>query len=398
MHALALPALTLLLAAESPRPLPDARDFAAQQQTAALELYRQLASEPGNVVFSPWSLARAFAMAHEGAAGETAAELERVLRLPDAGAAEAFAALALAMQPRQGGAKFELELAASMWGQRGEPFQREFLARLKSGYASELYPVDFRQAAATCDAINRWVRGRTHERIRELVAEDQLTADTRLVLVDAAYFKAQWLEPFLEQGTRPAKFVTAAGEIDVATMHRTGYFGYGESELAQVIELPYVGGMSMVIVLPKERSSAALASVVEHESFATWIATLDVREVALALPKFRIEFAADCVPALRRLGVELAFERKRADFSRIGVQPFFIGVVQHKAFIECDEKGTEAAAATALVLRCGASMQPKPAPIPFTADHPFLFAIRHPATGALLFMGRVDDPTRRIDG
>lgn len=397
MHTLLISTLSLLVAAETPRPLPDARTFAAEQQTVALELYRQLASEPGNVIFSPWSLARAFAMAHEGAAGETAAELERALSL-SSGAGEAFAALALAMQPRKGGAKFDLEFAASMWGQRGEPFQREFLARLKSAYASELYPVDFRQSAVVCDAINRWVSERTHERIRELVAEGQLKPDTRLVLVDAAYFKAGWLEPFYEQGTWPAKFVTDVGEIAAATMHRTDYFTYGETELAQVIELPYVGGMSMLIVLPKERSSAALANVVEHESFATWLASVGAREVALALPKFRLEFAADCVPVMRRLGVELAFDAERADFSRIGAQPFFISAVHHKAFIECDEKGTQAAAATALVVALGSSMTPQPAPVPFTADHPFLFAIRHPATGAVLFMGRVDDPTHRVDG
>lgn len=400
MQHLAIAALSLLFNAEAPQPALQAREFVAArefvlaQQGVALDLYRQLASEPGNVVFSPWSLVRALALAHEGAAGETAAELERVLHLPSGGAGEAFAALVLAMRPNDGAPKFEF--AASMWGQRGQRFRDEFLVRLKRAYASELFPVDFREPDRVRDAINRWASERTHERIRELVPAGQLTKDTRLVLVDAAYFKAAWREPFGERWTQPAKFLTAAGEVEAATMRQTAYMSYGESELARVVELPCVGGMTMLIVLPKERSAQALANVVERESLAAWTAELRSREVALALPKFRFEFGADCVPPLQRLGVKLALDPDLADFSRIGAGPFFIGAVQHKAFIAVDEQGAEAAAATTVLMPVGCAINSvsPPAPVPFVADHPFLFAIRHNATSAVLFLGRVDDPTR----
>jgi serpin B len=220
------------------------------------------------------------------------------------------------------------------------------------------------------------------------------TPDTRLVLTNAVYFKASWAEPFVERATEDGMFTRGdATQTKVRLMRRTDQYAYGETEHAQVLEIPYVSGdMSMVVVLPKAKDG--LDAVETKEGIDVWTGMLQGRSrVAVKLPKFTFTSGFDLNRALQAMGMRLAFDAGKANFQGITAkEPLFIGVVIHKAFVAVDEKGTEAAAATAVAMRAGSVMQEKP-PVDFIADHPFLFFLRHRTTGAVLFLGRVADPS-----
>jgi serpin B len=396
-----LPLIPLLLAMTSEKPtVPPGEDrlFAARQAEFAIALFRELDDQPGNVVCSPFSLSRALAMARLGAAGETAREMDEVLRL-SADAGGRFAALVRALEPPQVGhtdathAAYSLELATSLWASESTPCEPEFLRRLKDGFASEMHAVDFAQAEKARGAINSWTAEHTHDRIREIIPADLLDADTRLVLVDTVRFLGAWAEPFAASNTKPMPFTRADKTVVEASMMRDGYKRrYTESEIAQVVELPFEhSAMSLVVVLPKKGHD--LDEVVRLEDFTSWTKSLAARRVDLSLPKFKFGFGSELKTVLGKLGMKSAFQPNVADFSGIMKEPLVIGAVLQQAFVAVDEKGAEAAAATAVALALGAAAKPED-PVVFNADHPFLFFIRHPATGAVLFVGRVSDPTR----
>lgn len=401
MFTLVVPALLSLAAQQAPKPTAQDTDFAAAQTQFALALYRELDERDGNLFFSPFSIARALAMAREGAAGETARQLDAALRFPPEVGGR-FAALARALEPLQAGrdaerhAVYSLELATSMWGQGGAPFEAAFLQRLKDGFASELRPTDFRKPDDARAAINAWAAANTGGRVPEIIPEGILSADTLLVLVDTIRFVAAWEDAFKVEATGPAPFALAdGGKVEAPTMHRTGRYAYAETPLAQVLELPYErGATSLVVVLPKRADG--LAEVVAGEDIALWTARLEQREVEVALPRFRFEWGSELKPALQKLGIALAFDPEHADFTRIlrSREPLFVGNVLHRAFVAVDEQGTEAAAATAVVMVRGTKALEPPPPVAFHADHPFLFFMRHRATGAALFVGRVCDPVK----
>ncbi|MBK7877779.1 MAG: serpin family protein [Planctomycetes bacterium] len=385
-------------AAEAPTPAD--RAFAAEQARFAIELQRELGATPGNVVCSPTSLARALAMARSGAGGTTASELDRVLHLSaDAGAR--FAALVRLFEAPEIGPKKErrpayaLELATALFGQDGAPFEPESLRRLRAEFDSELRAVDFARTEDARTTINAWAAEKTHERVKELVPRDVLSVDTRLVLVDTVHFLGAWSDPFREANTKPTPFTRAdASSVDVPTMHGTELRLYAETERAQVVELPYQGGtMAMVLVLPKP--GRTIDEVVREEEFATWTKDLSTRRVEVALPKFTFRFGAELKPVLTKLGMPMPFDLGAADFRGILRERLAIGAVVQQAFVAVDELGTEAAAATAVVMVRGAKSTAQEEPIVFRADHPFAFFIRHRPTGAVLFCGRVSDPSAR---
>jgi len=396
---LAIPVLLALTVQAPPKPAAEDSAFAAEQARFALALYRELDPASANLICSPFSIARALSMAREGAAGATAEELDRALHLP-AELGARFAALARLLEPPQHGRgderrpSYTLELATSLWGQAGAPIAPEYLRRLKDGYASELYATDFHRPDEARTAINTWTSTKTAGRIPEIIPPDVLSADTLLVLVDTIRFLANWETPFDIAKTRPAPFTPVGGAaLDVPTMHRKGRYAYAETPLAQVLELPYeLHSTSMVVVLPKRTDG--LAEVAEREDVAAWTAALAQRDVEVALPKFRFEWAQELKPALRALGVQAAFESQRADFSRVlsKPQPLFISHVLHRAMVAVDEHGTEAAAATAVVMARGSRPPPPQEPVAFRADHPFVFLLRHRPTGTVLFIGRVGQP------
>ena len=290
---------------------------------------------------------------------------------------------------------YQLEVANRLWGQQGTTFGADFLSLLKERYRAPLERIDFREGAAARKRINDWVAEQTHERIKDIVAPPMPTADTRLALANAIYFKASWKEPFQERATRKAPFFElGGGEREVDTMRRTDHFGYAEDAAVQVVELPYRGNeTSMVLIVPKQRAGLpAVEKALTNDRLKGWLRGIRHPKVELHLPKFRFTQPLDLAEILKRMGMPSAFSAKTADFSPMcREEPLFIGAVVHKAFVAVDEKGTEAAAATVVMMMAGSAPMPE-TPQLVRADRPFLFLIRHRKTGCVLFMGRVLTP------
>jgi serpin B len=401
----ALAALPAPVGAEDEAAHPPWHGVARGNTAFALDLYGTLREGAGNLFFSPYSVSVALAMTREGARGETAREMDRTLHLPSGGPGEGHAALARALTPplvRDGRGSdateepaYSLHIANSLWGQAGYAFLPAFPARLEQGYAAALFETDFRDPGAARERINAWVQRETREKIKDLIPAGMPTPDTRLVLANAIHFKARWEEAFPERMTRDGPFTTASGvEVEVPTMERIGSYRHADSGDVQVLELPYRRGiMTMVVVLQKEKDGLpAVEARLTPAALQGWLDALAVARVHVKLPRFSFTSAFELSRALSALGMRLAFERDRADFRGIvETEPLFVGAVIHKAFVAVDEKGTEAAAATAVVMRTG-SAPPREDPLPFFADRPFLFFLLHPATGTLLFVGRVTNP------
>lgn len=391
-------------AAQAPELSEEARQMGESVSRFSVSMYGQLRAEPGNLFFSPYSISAALAMTREGARGETAAELDRALAFPRALTA-AQRDLAQALRPREvdewseGERRkvpaYELNVANALWGQEGLAFLPEFTAILEQHYGAPLQRIDFRRSDEARQRINAWVEEQTRARIKDIVPAGLPTPDTRLALANAIHFKASWDEPFQEQRTTDAPFHTAAGDVTAKLMRRVAHLRYAEDDAVQVVSLPYRGrDTSMLVVLPRQRDGlAAVEGALTAERLAGWLAASKSVKVDVQLPRFEVTHAFDAAQALGELGARRAFDAKQADFSgMLATEPLFIGVVLHKAFVAVDEKGTEAAAATVVAMRAGSAPRPEQ-PVAFVADHPFLFMIRHEPTGAVLFMGRLADPT-----
>jgi serpin B len=363
------------------------------------DLYRRLAAAAPteNVVLSPTSIAIALAMTTAGAGGVTLTELLRVLRVTSAedGSTDTdlhagMNALDAALAARNR-ADVELSLANATWLHEPLDVEQAFLDVLAAQYGSGVELVDFESDPDGARvAINAWVAERTNDRIPELLAPDTIDELTRLVLVNAVYLDASWAEPFLRESTRDAPFTTAAGDtVDVPTMSRQAELPYASGDGWQAVELPYVGDeLAMLLFLPEPEFLATF-----EEIFLVTDATqyLESRLVHLALPRRNTSSAVDIEVPLVALGLTTAFG-DTADFSRITSEdPLQIARVVHQANITVGEDGTEAAAATAVVMG-PTSAPPTDEPIALVFDHPFVFALRDRATGAVLFLGRVADP------
>jgi len=383
-------------------PAADQAALAGSVNAFACDLYGRLSGEKGNLFLSPYSVSSALAMTWAGARGETAAEMAAALELPPGWqtapdeAHAAFAAFSGRLNAE--GKPYAMAVANSLWGQKGYEFVPGFLALLARQYGAGLEQVDFaKNAEGARKTINAWVEKKTKDRIKDLIPPGTLQALTRLVLVNAIYFKGTWESPFEKRATRAAEFFVGAGRtVRVPTMRQTEHVRYAEAADAQAVELPYKGGdLAMVILLPKAKGGlAALEKGLTAETLAKRLEALEVENVAVSLPRFTMTWSAGLAKTLVAMGMARAFDGTKADFTGInaGKEPFWIAEVIHKAFVEVNEEGTEAAAATAVVMTGGAA----PAePVEFRADHPFLFLIRDTTSGAILFMGRVADPTAK---
>lgn len=408
---LTLPLLLLCLmavpsveAGEKPGPPKGATEMATSINKFGLDLYRAVGGAGGNLFFSPYSVSAALGMTREGAAGETAAEMDKVFHYPGSQAAMQ-KALASALTPSMvreyDGNKmrkvpaYALSVANALWGQEGFAFKPTFTGSLKNDFGAPLYRLDFKQVTVARKTINDWVAKHTKDKIKDIVPVGMPPPDTRLTLANAIYFKANWLEKFNKRATKKAPWYRADGtEGEAELMNRVDSYGYMEDDDVQVAELPYKGrDLSMLVILPKAKQGlVAVEKKLDHERLSTWVGGLRYRRVNLKVPKFKFTTSLDLSRTLSSMGMPLAFNAGKADFSGMTAEePLFIGAVLHKAFVAVDEEGTEAAAATVVMMRAG-SMPPSDPPIAFTADHPFIFAIRHKATGAILFMGRIADP------
>lgn len=368
----------------------------------ALELYSELKSAEGNLFLSPYSISSALAMTYAGARGNTAAEMEKALHFGrgQAGTHPAFAALQARLAAAENQGNVRLAVANSLWPQAGYPFLPEYLKQVKDAYDADVAPLDFKgDVEGARQTINQWVARQTQEKIRDLIGRGGLDPLARLVLVNAVYFKGNWASPFKPEQTAPADFyVSPETTVPVPLMVQARKFAYAEFDGGQVVQLPYAGnGLSMLVVLPQEKDGlAALEAQLTPERLAEWRRQLHARAVCVYLPKFKMKWGTAALNGpLQALGIVDAFRDARADFSGMDGQPrwLYVGAVLHQAFVEVNEGGTEAAAATAVVMEARA-MRPQAPPVEFRADHPFLFLIQEERTGAILFLGRLADPAK----
>jgi serpin B len=405
----------MLLAAPPPPPGPPSISALTQgDHDFAANLYKAALSPAGNLFLSPASVRIALAMTASGAMGNTAAEMQSVLKLPgDAKQTNADYAALLAEwnarvtapgkeapdHPRAQAEKnsITLRVVNRLWGQKGHKFRASFLSTLADGYRAPLEELDFAHALEKSrERINAWVAEQTANKILDLIPTGVLQPATKLVLTNAVYFKAEWTHSFNEGATRPADFVSGADKLSVPTMSLTETFKYGELDTAQVVELPYAdGSLSMVVVLPAAKDGlAALEQSLSGASFDRWTSALAAQQVHLALPKFKMGSSFALSEALQALGIKDAFHEGKADLSGMdGSHKLFLSQVVQKTFIAVDEKGTEAAAATAVMVASRAmKLHNEPPPKEFKADHPFFFFLRDVKSGTILFAGRVMNP------
>ncbi len=394
--------------ARDENPSVPASDLSAvvQGNTAfATDLYGLLKMEEGNLFFSPYSISVALAMTYAGAGSNTASEMAETLHfgLPQAQLHAAFNRLSLELEERSkvktDGDKaepFQLSIANSIWAEKTYEFLDSFLQTLALNYGAGARRVDFiGDAEGARKAINTWVKDETKARIPELIPQGVINAMTSFVLTNAIYFKASWEDPFPKDLTRGDEFHLLSGSRVTAAMMRSSaplQLAYAESPGLQAVELPYVGDeVTMLVILPAQGSFAEFEAGFDAARLDAILASLQSQAVSVILPKF--EFSSD-VPlkqTLVQLGMPTAFEPGAADFSGMdGTRNLYIQDVLHKAFVAVDEQGTEAGAATAVVM--GVTSAPAE-PKLFEANRPFVFLVRDRVTGTVLFVGRVIDPT-----
>ena len=385
----------------SPAAAPeDVRALADSNAAFAFDLYHVLAADEGNLFFSPYSISLALAMTYAGAAGDTASQMAGTLHftLPPDQLHAAFNAYSLDLQARAEadteGTPFGLSVANSLWGQQGFGFLPEFLDLLGENYGAGMRLVDYASdPEAARQAINQWVSDETQEKIQDLIPSGAIDEMTRLVLANAIYFKAAWLHPFDADVTAPAPFHRLDGStVDVPMMHQDEGYGYALRDGYRALELPYENGnVSMLIILPDEGQFQAVEQALDPAMIEDILGNLTYGPVTLSLPRFTYDSAFSLNDALQALGMTDAFNPDRADFSGMdGNRDLFIGSVLHKAFVSVDENGTEAAAATAVIMQITSALAGEP--IAFTVDRPFIYVIRDSQTQSVLFVGRVMAP------
>ena len=365
----------------------------------AFDLYAQVRGGKGNLFLSPYSISSALAMTYAGARGRTADEMAATLKFPADWLAQAdrihaaFARLNADLNAE--GKPYELSVANALWGQKGYGFLKDFLGLTERHYGAGLHEVDFaRNTEGARKTINTWVEKQTRDKIKDLIPMGAVQPLTRLVLTNAIYFNGTWMHQFEKKRTKDADFfVTAAEKVTVPTMNQTKHFRHADCGTFQMLQMPYKGNeLAMVVLLPKQANGLpALEGQLSGAMLAERLRSLKHENVRLYLPRFTMTWRVLLAGVLKKMGMPLAFSASKADFTGMngGVEPLWIDEVIHKAFVDVNEEGTEAAAATA-VMMLGTGMPRRP--VVFRADHPFLFLIRDTRSGAVLFMGRVVNP------
>ncbi len=393
----ALIAIALSAAAPSQQPMQDARLLAASLNRFAVKLHEQLA-KTGPATCSPASVGIALLMVLPGARGETAAELEKCLELPAdlRGERLHLAVRELLRGLRDVGAdpdKAQLRIVDELWAQANYELVPVYIRTLKEDFASEAHAVDFvGDPQAAREQINTAIAKATNQRIPELIPADLIDKDTRLVLTNALWLKSPWLHPFSERATAAAGFTLASGKsIEVPTMHVTEQFGYAENARWQAVRLPFANAALVCdVLLPA--AGVSLDAAQQEVIAGAYLTGLSPTAVHVALPRFKVAAAQRLREALGAMGMQAAFDGMRADFTGMRTtRDLVVSEVVHQTWIEVDEKGAEAAAATAVVMKLWGA--PARDPKQFRADRPFVFVIRHEPTGLVLFAGRVDDPS-----
>ena len=412
--------ITAVIAVTSTHHAADSRIAGGAVNALGVDLYRAHTAGESNLLLSPYSIQIALAMTYAGADGDTRAEMQRVLHYPKDEAAldGSFEALAKELSfdaalsieavknaQRQGSGPttpIEFDLANRLFAQRGYEFRPAFLSAVKDHYHAPLEEMDYKtEPEKARETINHWVAEQTKDHIRDLIPSGGITKDSRLTLVNALYLKAPWEKEFYEKATQPDRFLVHGHEgVNVPMMVNKSSCGYARREGYQVVTRPYYGRtLQFVILLPDDPGGLAAMEKQLTPELLAGLAKLPAEDVILHLPKFRI--APPTMPLennFKALGMKSAFNDPlgSANFDRMAPRKpndyLYISAIFHKTYLALDEKGTEAAAATAVAMLAGAAMRKAPPPPEVKVDHPFIFAIQHVESGACLFLGRVTDP------
>ncbi len=367
----------------------------------ALDYYKKIRGGNSNIVFSPFSVSSALAMTYEGARGATADEMRWVMYYPADANAMRNGYSTLLGKLNTASDNYKLSVANALWLQNDYHVQQEYKDVVQQSYKGNATNLDFKtDAESSRQTINTWVENNTSGKIKDLIAQGTITTDTRLILTNAVYFKGSWTSPFDTHGTSDQEFRTGGGgTVTTSMMQQTdNEFDYMENSTLQMLKMPYEGdALSMLILLPKKDDLAKLEGALTSKNLADWMRSLQQQKVDVYVPKFKFEEEYDMSKDLVAMGMHTAFDAQAADLSGVTgtkdpMANLYISDVVHKAMIEVNEKGTEAAAATYVIEAVGAMVN-MTAPSEFRADHPFVFIIQDDATGTILFIGRVSDPT-----
>lgn len=389
---------TLLGSLPAPGAPPDLDTLAHDNSSFALNLYGKLAPTGANLVFSPYGISTALGMTYAGARGNTAKEMATALHfsLSQAELHMAFGKLEARLKEaeRHG---VRLSVANALWPQQDYPFLEDFLSLARTHYGVLITPLDYRTACEPARrTINRWVEQKTENKITDLLQPADLSALTRLVLVNAIYFKARWASQFKPGDTKAAPFHVAPDRtVQTPMMTQELKCRYARLPQMDILELPYAGGaISMMVLLP--RSIDGIQKVereLSADALTQWRSALGEQDVRVFLPRFKVTCRFRLNDMLASLGMVDAFSDTTANFAGMDGRPgwLYIGAALHKAFVEVDEEGTEAAAATAVVMMARSVPAQPPT---FRADHPFIFLVQESRTGSILFAGRVSDPSK----
>jgi serpin B len=380
-------------------PTPDQVAVAQGNNAFAADLYGQLRKQDGNLFFSPESISTALAMAYAGARGTTATEMAATLNftLPADRLHPAMGALLTNLNAAHPG--YQLRVADALWAEKDYTFLDDFLKLTKDDYSAGFKPMDFKTAPEAARAsINQWVEQQTENKIKDLIPAGAIKSDTGLVLTNAVYFKGDWQTQFSKTATQDEDFhLSATQTVKTPLMHLQTKLGYFNGGTFQAVDIPYKSReLSMVVLLPNDVAGLpALEQSLTAANLQKWLdGGWRSNKIILTLPKFKMTSEFELAAALRVLGMKQAFLRGTADFSGMtGKKDLWISAAIHKAFVDVNEEGTEAAAATGIVMRSMAMAYEAP-PITLRIDHPFIFLIRDNLSGAILFMGRVTDPGR----
>ncbi len=411
-HALAMIAFVLsvsllLLGCSSTQAPPRADDSGATPEAArdvveannrfAFDLYSRYKPEEGNVFFSPYSISTALAMTYEGARGKTAEEMKAAFYFPEDAEERRAGYAKIYNRLNEGGKEYTLRTANALWAQKDYTFLEEYFSTIKNYYGGGVTNLDFKaETEKSRVTINNWVEDQTNDKIKDIIPLGMLTRDTRLVLTNAIYFKGKWVLQFDEKKTVEDDFhVTSVNNVKVQMMSLSGEkakFDYAENDDLQMIELPYQGDeLSMTILLPKKNDISVAENYLDAQKMSSLQEMKSERQVRLYLPRFKFDTKYFMAEDLKEMGMPTAFSDV-ADFSGMtGKNDLQISEVIHQAFVEVNEEGTEAAAATVVIMDKISAGPPNQIPV-FNADHPFIFMITEKVSGNILFMGRVENP------
>jgi serpin B len=366
-----------------------------------MNMYNELTLDKknDNIFFSPFSISSALAMTFAGSDGNTETQMANALEFSSNTDIfhKNFSIVTNRINEIGKKGKVQLSIANSLWLQDGYTFLDKFINIGKKYYDAEIENLNFAESEKSRQIINKWVEDKTNNKIKDLIPKGILDALTRLVLTNAVYFKGEWKEQFNKNSTNEKSFHTFKGsDVPTKMMYNKARYGYYENDKFQFLEMPYKGDdVSMFVLLPKDKQGLSdIEKTLDMKLINTAIKNIVKKDVKVHFPKFKIGLSYELSNLMKSLGMNDAFSKK-ADFSKMtGTKELYISAIIHKTFIEVDEKGTEAAAATAVVMRMKSAGPPQPCP-EFIADHPFFYFIRENSTGTILFTGRMNDPSKK---